>query len=61
MTNSNSVYYQACKLIKNTSNKLTFDQIIDQLGVDLNPINVAHIQLALNWAQQTHKAYTRRR
>lgn len=51
MTKSNSVYYQACKLIKNTSNKLTFDQIFDQLGVDLNPTNVSHVQLALNWAQ----------
>lgn len=61
MTKSNSVYYQACKLIRNTPNKLTFDQIFDQLGVDLNPTNVAHVQLALNWAQQAHKAYIRRR
>ena len=61
MTKSNSVYYQACKLIGNTPNKLTFDQIFDQLGVDLNPTNVAHVQLALNWAQQAHKTYIRRR
>ena len=50
MIKSNSIYYQACKLIKSNPNKLTFDQIFDQLGVDLNPTNVSHIQLALNWA-----------
>ena len=61
MTKSNSIYYQACKLIKSTPDKLTFDQIFDQLGVDLNPTNAAHVQLSLNWAQQAHKAYIRRR
>ena len=60
MIKSNSIYYQACKLIKSNPNKLTFGQIFDQLGVDLNPTNVSHIQLALNWAQQAHKAYIRR-
>lgn len=57
MTNSNSIYNQACTLIKRTPTKLTFDQIVNQLGVELTPSSARHISLAIMWAQQAHKSY----
>lgn len=61
-TKSGSVYMQACKIIKNNPNKMSFDEVFKELGIEsLNATVASHITLALAWAQQAHKAYIRRR
>lgn len=61
MTNSNSIYNRACKLIKSNPERLSFDQILDQLKEPLTPTSASHVRLAISWASQAHKAYIKGR
>ena len=56
-----TLYAKACDLIQKTPEKLSFDQVVKGLNLPTNEVDPEQINLALNWAQQAHKAYIRRR
>ena len=61
MTKTPSIYIRACSLIKSNPERLSFDQILDQLNEPLTRISASHVNLAIAWASQAHKAYIKGR